>query len=280
MAQIKSWTASDELWSKVGPLVPIRKREQGRKYQRKAGAGRKPMPARQVFSAIVYVLRTGVQWKGLPWEFGSASAVHQYFQNWHQAGFFRQLWQAGLAEFDGMHGIAWQWQSADGAMGKAPLATECTGRNPTDRGKKGRKRSLLVDGRGLPLSIAVSGANVHDSKLLDRTLAQAVVQCPKATWSNQQYLCLDAGYVGYPVRKVARKHGYYLRVKSRAEERLIKYRYPDSKPRRWVVERTHSWLNRYRKLPVSFEKTEASYLALLELAAALICWRHTISIYG
>jgi transposase len=178
---------------------------------------------------------------------------------------FEKFWQAGLAEYDGMHGIAWQWQAADGAMGKAPLATECAGRNPTDRGKKGRKRSLLVDGRGLPLSIAVSGANVHDSKLLDRTLAQIVVHRPEATLDHQQYLCLDAGYVGYPVRKIARKHGCYLRVKSRAEERLLKYRYPESKPRRWVVERTHSWFNRYRKLLVSFEKTEASYLALLQL---------------
>jgi transposase len=107
--------------------------------------------------------------------------VHQHFQNWHRAGFFQKLWQAGLAEYDGMHGIAWQWQAADGTMGKAPLATECTGRNPTDRGKKGRKRSLLVDGHGVPLSIAVSGANVHDSKLLERTLAQVVVQCPEVT---------------------------------------------------------------------------------------------------
>jgi transposase len=136
MAQIKSWTVSDELWSKVEPLIPAREREAGRKYQRKAGAGRKPMPYRQVFSAIVYVLRTGIQWKALPRDFGSASAVHRHFQNWHRAGFFQKLWQAGLAEFDGMHGIAWQWQSADGAMGKAPLATECAGRNPTDRGKK------------------------------------------------------------------------------------------------------------------------------------------------
>ena len=104
-------------------------------------------------------------------------------------------------------------------------------------GKKGRKRSLLVDARGLPLSIAVSGANLHDSKLLDRTLAQVVVQRPEVTgWKNYQYLCLDAGDVGYPVSKIARKHQYYPRVKSRAEERLIKYRYPDSKPRRWVVE--------------------------------------------
>ena len=154
------------------------------------------------------------------------------------------------------------------------------GTRPTGE-KKGRKRSLLVDGRGAPLSIAVSGANLHDSKLLDRTLAQVAIRRPDVTgWKNQQYLCLDAGYVGYPVSKIARRHHYYPRVKSRAEERLIKYRYPDSKPRRWVVERTHSWFNRFRKLLVSFEKTEASYTALLQLAAALICWRQIIVIYG
>ena len=136
MAQIKSWTVSDDLWNKVEPLIPVRKRAEGRTYRRKSGAGRKPMPARQIFSAIVYVLRTGIQWKALPRDFGSASAVHQHFQNWYKAGFFHTLWQAGLAEYDGMHGIAWQWQAADGAMGKAPLATECVGPNPTDRGKK------------------------------------------------------------------------------------------------------------------------------------------------
>ena len=94
------------------------------------------MPARQVFSAIVYVLRTGCQWKALPREFGSASAVHAYFQRWQRMGFFLRLWQAGLAEYDEMEGIGWKWQSIDGAMGKAPLAQECVGSNPTDRGKK------------------------------------------------------------------------------------------------------------------------------------------------
>ena len=73
MAQIKSWTVSDELWGRVEPLVPVRRRQRGRRYGRRPGAGRKPMPARQVFSAIVYVLRTGCQWKALPREFGSAS---------------------------------------------------------------------------------------------------------------------------------------------------------------------------------------------------------------
>jgi transposase len=136
MAQIRSWTVSEQFWAKVEPLVPQKQREAGREYRRKPGAGRKPMPARQVFSAIVYVLRTGIQWKALPVDFGSAGAVHQHFQNWQKAGFFLQLWQAGLAEYDGMEGIAWEWQSIDGATGKAPLAIESVGPNPTDRGKK------------------------------------------------------------------------------------------------------------------------------------------------
>lgn len=137
MAQIKSWTVADELWSRIEPLVPVRKRERGRRYERRPGGGRKPMPARQVFSAIVYVLRTGIQWKALPREFGSASAVPKHFQDWQRAGFFLKLWRAGLAEYDGMQGIAWEWQSIDGALGKAPLGGECVGPNPTDRGKKG-----------------------------------------------------------------------------------------------------------------------------------------------
>ncbi len=143
-AQIKSWTVSDALWSKVELLIPSVKRMEGWRYQRKPGAGRKPMPTRQVFAAIVYVLHTGIQWKALPRKFGSASAVYQHFQNWQKVGFFLKLWQAGLAEYDGMQGIAWEWQSVGGALGKAPLAQECVGPNPMDR-KKERKRSLLVD---------------------------------------------------------------------------------------------------------------------------------------
>jgi transposase len=136
MAQIKSWTVSDELWEKVEPLVPMRQREKGRRYRREPGGGRKPMAARRVFCAIIYVLRTGCQWKALPQEFGAASAVHRYFQQWRKAGLFLKSWQAGLAEYDEMEGIAWNWQSIDGAMGKAPLAQQCVGPNPTDRGKK------------------------------------------------------------------------------------------------------------------------------------------------
>ena len=111
------------------------------------------MPPRQVFSAIVYVLRTGCQWKALPKEFGSASAIHLHFQQWHRAGFFVALWRAGLAEYDEMEGIAWDWQSVDGAMVKAPLARECVGANPTDRGKK-RAQTQFVSRRAWRPTVA------------------------------------------------------------------------------------------------------------------------------
>lgn len=137
--KIKSWEVSDNFWKQVAPLIPKPKRSKEKTYQRRRGAGRKPMDSRKVFSAIIFVLRTGIQWKALPREYGSSSSVHAYFRKWLKAGFFLKLWKKGLAEYDEMEGIAWKWQSIDGCMGKAPLARESVGANPTDRGKNGDK---------------------------------------------------------------------------------------------------------------------------------------------
>jgi transposase len=135
--RLASWKVSDEFWARVEPLIPARARVEGREYKRKLGGGRKSLAARKVFEGIIYVLRTGCQWKALPKEeFGSASAIHKYFLQWEASGVFLALWRAGLAEYDDLSGIAWEWQSIDGAMSKAPLAQQSVGRNPTDRGKK------------------------------------------------------------------------------------------------------------------------------------------------
>jgi len=141
---VQSWEVTDDFWARVEPLIPQRpERAANRAFVRKAGAGRKPKPARLVFEAIVFVLRTGCQWKALPFErFGSASAIHKRFLDWEKAGVFEAIWRAGLAEYDEMEGIAWRWQSIDGAMMKAPLAQEEVGPNPTDRGKKRQQASL------------------------------------------------------------------------------------------------------------------------------------------
>ena len=144
MSHIYSWEVSDSFWERVEPLIPVPARDPAKIYRRKSGGGRKPMDSRKVFEAIVYVLRTGCQWKSLPKEvYGSASSIHAYFQRWERAGLFLALWQAGLAEYNEMEGIAWSWQSIDGASVKAPLAQESVGPNPTDRGKKWKQTTFV-----------------------------------------------------------------------------------------------------------------------------------------
>jgi transposase len=147
-----SWEVSDAFWERVEPLIPAPpSRAPHKKYQRAPGGGRPAKPARLVFEAIVYVLRTGCQWKALPKErFGSASAIHARFLQWEKAGVFLALWQAGLAEYDEMEGIAWRWQSVDGALLKAPLAQESVGPNPTDRGKKWQQANVAGRRRWRP----------------------------------------------------------------------------------------------------------------------------------
>jgi len=133
-----SWEVTDAFWSRVESLIPKRERDPSRQYKRRPGGGRPSKPDRLVFEAILFVLRTGCQWKALPKEpFGSSSAIHARFLDWERRGFFVALWKAGLAEYDQMAGIAWRWQSIDGAMFKAPMSRESVGPNPTDRGKKG-----------------------------------------------------------------------------------------------------------------------------------------------
>jgi putative transposase len=278
--QIQSWEVSDSLWQKVEPLIPKPQRDPHRAYQRKPGGGRKPLPARQVFAGIVFVLRTGIQWKALPKErFGSPSAIHRYFLEWQAAGFFERLWQAGLVEYDEMHSIAWVWQSLDGSLTKAPLAQEAVRPNPTDREKNGSKKRLLVDGRGIPLSLVVSGAETPDVSLLPATLAERVLQRRDPGNGVAISLSGDKGYTGATAWNASQAEGYTPALQQRGQttERIP---LPAARRRRWVIERCHSWLNRFRKLTIRYEKLQRSYEGLLQLACAMICWRQTIPIYG
>jgi len=121
---------------------------------------------------------------------------------------------------------------------------------------------------------------VHDVKLLEPTLDSIVADRPDPGARRRQHLCADNAYTGEPARKAIQKRGYVPHIRKRGEETAAKRRNPRHRSRRWVVERTGSWLNRFRKLLVRFEKTAASHDALLELACALIVFRHVIVIYG
>jgi putative transposase len=124
--RVDSWVVTDEFWERVEPLIPARARIKGKQYLRKPGAGRPPKPARQVFEAVVYVLRTGCQWKALPKErFGSASAVHKRFLEWEEAGVFEAIWRAGLAEYDQMEGTRGRRSQPDGSGKKRGASGIC-----------------------------------------------------------------------------------------------------------------------------------------------------------
>lgn len=261
------------------PHISPPQREPNREYQRKPGGGRKPLPPRQVFAGIVFVLRTGIQWKALPKaRFGSPSAIHRYFLEWQEAGVFRQLWAAGLLAYDEVQCIAWMLQSIDGSLTKAPLAQEAVGPNPTDRGKQGSKRSLLVEGCGIPIALTVSGANTPDVPLLPPTLAARIVRWRNPGNGAAPSVAGDKGYTGKAAWEACQAEGYLPALQQRGS---TTERQPDPIPlrRRWMVERCHSWLNRFRKLTIRYEKLQRSYEGLLQLACAIICWRQTISVY-
>ncbi len=172
-------------------------------------------------------------------------------------------------------GIDWTWLSLDGAQGKAPLGGGKTGPNPTDRGKRGCKRSVLTDGRGVRLGLVIAGANVNDHLLLRETLAAIPVPRPDPSAWDPQHLCLDKGYDYTVPRETAAEYGFELHLRRRGEE-IVGTRELGKRARRWVVERCHSWFNRFRALLIRWSKKPQNALALLDFAAAVIAWRHLL----
>ena len=148
-----------------------------------------------------------------------------------------------------------------------------TGPNPTDRAKRGTKRSLLTEGRGVPVGLSVAGANRNDFKLTEQTLQAIVVARPEPTPEHPQHLSLDKGYDYDEVRRTVAAYGYTAHICARGEEASAKREIPGYRARRWMVERAHSWLNRFRRLLIRWEKQAQNYTALLHFACAWIAFR-------
>jgi transposase len=259
---------SDALWAVLEPLLPVHINTH------RFGGGRPRKGDRCCADAIFFVLRTGGQWESLnQTELCAKSTAHDRFQEWVAAGTFLKLWQSGLEAFDELRGIDWAWLSMDGAMTKAPLGGQQTGPNPTDRAKRGVKRSLLTEGHGVPIGLAVDGANRHDMKLVRATLESIVAERPSATDEQPQGLCLDKGYDYEEVRALLTEFGFTAHIRSRSEEAKELACEAGRRARRWVVERTHSWMNRFRRILVRWEKKPQHYLAFLHFACALIAFR-------
>ena len=181
------WRIPDPLWRRIEPLLPPRP-------PHPLGCHRPRVADRRAMDAIFFVLRTGCQWNALnATGICSSSSAHRRFQEWTAAGVFVTLWAQGLQEYDALKGLDWRWLAMDGAMTKAPLGGERTGKNPTDRGKLGAKRSLLTEANGVPVGLAVEGANRHDKKVAEATLESIPVERPEPTEAKPQGMCLDKG---------------------------------------------------------------------------------------
>jgi putative transposase len=97
-------------------------------------------------------------------EFGDDSSVHRWFQHWCRLGVFKRIWALMVAACEQRGQVHWNWQSADACQGKARHGGDKVGKNPTDRGKNGSKRSAIVDEQGGPLGVVIAGANRHEAK--------------------------------------------------------------------------------------------------------------------
>ena len=251
---------SEGLWRAVEPLLPPE--------PPKPKGGRPRIPDRAVLEGIVFVLRSGIPWAMLPKDLGCGSGVTCWrcLRDWQKAGVWRRLHRALLDEIGKTGLLEWSRASLDSASVPAKKGGEDTGPSPVDRGRAGTKHHLLVDKRGVPLAVAVSAANVHDSKLLEEVVDSVgpVKGRRGRPRKRPDKLHADKGY-DYP----GRRRGVRARIARRgveSSERLGRHR--------WVVERTFSWLYRFRRLTIRYERRTDIHRAFLDLACALICYNY------
>src|SRR5438128_1932489 len=134
------WVVPDPLWERILPILE--------EFWPRKPTGRHAADWRKALDGIIFRMRSGCQWEQLPRKFGPKSTVHDWFQRWCAGGVMQRIWAELARECDELGAVDWQWQSADGRLGKARFGGKKVGKNPTDRGKKGSKESVLVDGDG------------------------------------------------------------------------------------------------------------------------------------
>jgi putative transposase len=125
----------------------------------------------------------------------------------------------------------------------------------------------------VPIGLAVAGANRNDMKLVAETLESIPVARPQPTPAKPQGLCMDKGYDYDEVRETVAAYGYTAHIRGRGEEATEHRDIPGYRARRWVVERTHSWMNRFRRLLIRWDKKVENYLAFLHFSCAWIAFR-------
>jgi len=254
----------EPLWVQVSALLPERPRVSP---THPLGCHRERIADRVVFEHVIAALVHGSGYERIASAACSEGTIRRRVKEWAAAGVSEQVHTLALQAYDRMIGLELDDLAVDGCITKAPGGGEVAGRSPVDRGKQGLKRSLVTDATGIPLHVVTAGANRHDAPLLGPTLAglDKLDGLPEDVTVH-----LDRGYDGNPTRALLDALGFDGAIARKGVPA------PVQAGARWVVERTHQWMNGFGKLRRCTEKRQSVVDFYLFLAAALVVLRQLI----
>lgn len=263
MPAIPSWLL-EPLWDQFSVLLP------GRPVYDPAhplGCHRPRISDRIIFEKLVQVLRFGCSYESIADCTCGATTIRDRRKEWIKLGIFAQLKAIARDAYDRIVGLALQELAVDGCITKAPGGGEVAGRSPVDRGKLGMKRSLLVEGKGIPLDRVLAPANRHDSVLLAATLDKLDEIGPLPDGITVH---LDAGYDSQKTRTELASRSLKGEIAHKGDKA------PVQAGQRWHVERTNAWHNGFNRLQRCYERDEDVIDAFFDLADTIITLRRLI----
>ena len=244
----------DILWDRISKLIP----------EKESKIGRPPMCPRKALNAILFIIKTGIQWHCLPREMGATSTVHGKFRHWVKLGIFSNIMGMAVDYYKAHHGEGDGWHASDTSSSKAPFASSWAGKNPTDRGKQGIKKSIIVDRNGAPLALSIGAANAHDSQFFNDTLDAL----KNYNYNDWKIMACDSAYDSKKIKDICFDKNFIL-LASENKRNSKGNQKPYKPPHRWVVERTFGWLNWNRGIKFCWTKLQSSFLAFCHLACSI-----------
>jgi transposase len=260
---LPSWL-TDPLWDQFAALLPDRGEFDP---THPLGCHRRRIADRIVFDKLLQVLRFGCSYQGIADSTCSATTIRDRRDEWIDLGVFAQLKQIALDAYDRIVGLLLDDIAVDGCITKAPGGGEVAGPSPVDRRKQGMKRSLLVEGYGIPLGRVLAGAQRHDSPLLAPTLDLLDDLGPLPA---QITVHLDSGYDSGKTRDTLTERGLHGEIAHKGEKA------PIQATRRWHIERTNAWHNSFNRLQRCYERRQVVVEAFFDLADTIITVRSLI----
>ncbi|WP_219413788.1 IS5 family transposase [Pseudonocardia nigra] len=263
MPALPSWLI-EPLWDQFAALLPAREEFVA---THPWGCHRRRIADRIVFDKLIQVLRFGCSYEAIADTTCSATTMRTRRDEWIALGVFASLVEIARDAYDRMVGLVLEEVSVDGCITKAPGGGEVAGPSPVDRRKQGMKRSVLVEGYGIPLGRVLAGAHRHDSPLLAPTLDRLAALGPLP---DEITVHLDAGYDSGKTRDTLAARGLNAEIARKGEKA------PIQAGQRWHVERTNAWHNSFNRLQRCYERREAVVDAFFDLADAIITVRSLI----